>query len=110
MTVSGTVVSSTEYNRLKRLFFEKHKNDFVCDTSPMDGYGIYYKTYTFSDNASWYERMSPEFVESSVTAKGITIPVTVKMFKVEFWNSDVGFSKYYYELFDHTLLNRKIVI
>lgn len=86
------------YNEEKREFFQKHDNDFSCDTSSMDEYGRYWKTYMFEDGAIWYEAMSPEYVDYEVEVKLVKIHETIKMFRTEFWSTESN-SKYYYERF-----------
>lgn len=89
-------VSYSAYNEEKKAFFEKHHNDFECDTSPMDEYGCYRKVYNFEDDAQWYEVMSPEYVSQKVEVKMCKVNVKVKMLRTEFWSTDAA-SKYYYE-------------
>ena len=36
-------VNYNTYNEEKKVFFNKHHNDFRCDTSSMDEYGRYWK-------------------------------------------------------------------
>lgn len=43
-------VTYTEYRHDKHVFFRKHRNNFDCETSPMDEYGRYHKTYVFKEN------------------------------------------------------------
>lgn len=92
-------VNYREYNNDKQAFFKNHKNDFQCTTSPMDEYGCYHKEYVFTDNAIWYEVMSPEYVKASVEIKLVNVDVEVKMLRTEYWNTDNASSKYYYEKF-----------
>lgn len=92
-------VNYETYNSEKKAFFKKHHNDFECDTSSMDEYGRYYKTYTFADNAIWYEVMSPEYVSQEIEVKMCKVTVEVKMFRTEYFNTDDAKSRYYYEKF-----------
>lgn len=92
-------VNYETYNNEKRAFFKKHHNDFTCDTSSMDEYGRYYKTYSFADNAVWYETMSPEYVSQEIEVKLCKVTVEVKMFRTEYFNTDDAKSRYYYEKF-----------
>lgn len=96
-------VKYNEYNKDRENFFKKHKYDYECNTSSMNEYGVYHKEYMFSDGAVWFERMSPEYekVEVTVDVKGVTIEteLEVKLFCTEFWNTDTGVSKKYYERF-----------
>lgn len=91
-------VTYKEYTEDKRNFFEKHDYDFTCDTSNMDEYGRYCKTYSFADGAQWIEDMCPttEVVETEVCKAKVKI--TVKMFRTEYYSTESG-SKYYYEKF-----------
>ena len=91
-------VSYTDYMAEKRAFFVKHKYAYTTDTSPMDEYGRYYKTYTFIDGAIWYETMSPEYVETTFEVKLVKITQSIKMLRTEFWSTESQ-SKYYYEKF-----------
>lgn len=92
-------VNYTEYATEKLNFFKAHKNDFECNTSPMDQYGRYWKAYIFKDGAVWNEAMSTEYVQQEVEIKSYKVTVEVKMFRTEFWSTDNASSKYYYEKF-----------
>ena len=93
MTVIGK-----EYAAEKKAFIRKHgTKDWRVETSPMDEYDVYYKTYIFGDNAVWYERMSPEWEDIEAEAHGCKFKVSVKFFRTEYWNTDNACSKYYYE-------------
>lgn len=91
-------VTYKEYELDKKNFFEKHHYDYRVETSPMDEYGRYSKTYCFEDGATWYEVMSPEYVTTEVEVKKVIVKVEVKMFKTEYWSSEKG-SRFYYEKF-----------
>ena len=93
------VVNYNEYNKTKQEFFKEHKNDFSCETSPMDEYGRYHKEYVFEDGSIWYEVMSTEYVTETVEIKKCEISLKIKMFRTEFWSTDNSESKYYYEQF-----------
>lgn len=92
-------VTYKEYSEAKHNFFEKHNFDFTTTTSSMDEYGRYYKDYLFEDGAQWHEDMSPEWVKETVEIKKCKVVVEVKMFRVEFYNTDDASSHYYYEKF-----------
>jgi len=91
-------VGYKEYMSDKMAFVSKHNHDYVLDTSPMDDYGCYYKTYCFKDGAVWYEKMSPEICPAVVEVHGVKCKVEVKLFKTEFWSTETE-SKFYYEQF-----------
>jgi len=89
------------YVALKKDFFKKHeKADWNVDTSSMDQYGVYYKTYCFSDGAQWCERMAPVWrtakaeVEVEIGIK-VEIEKDVKLLEVEFWSTEMPSYKYY---------------
>lgn len=84
------------YNEEKQKFFKKHKNDFNCETSPMDGYGRYWKTYVFADGAQWCEAMTPVIDTIETIHLECKVKVDVKFLRTEFWSTESG-SKYYYE-------------
>lgn len=92
-------VSYNDYINEKKEFFEEHCNDFKCDTSSMDEYGRYWKTYSFEDGAQWCEVMSPTYETVEVEIKFVKVKVEVKMFRTEFWRSDEIGRKFYYEKF-----------
>lgn len=93
-------VTYKEYMEDKKAFFEKHDYDYTVDTSLMDEYGRYYKTYNFSDGAQWFEAMSPVTVTKTVEVEMVKVKVDVdiKLFRTEYWNTKSG-SKYYFEKF-----------
>lgn len=97
-------VSSKEYSEQKKSFFKKHNVDWKVETSQMDEYGVYYKTYVFEDGAIWYERMSPAWrsAEAEVeVVKGVKVKLqrNVKLFETEFFDSDNAGTRKYYEEF-----------
>lgn len=87
-----------EYTAKKMAFIKKHNGDWRVETSPMDEYGVYYKTYLFEDGAVWYERMSPKYEKVQVEVKRVKTTVEVKLFETEFWSTESG-SELYYERF-----------
>lgn len=91
-------VGYKEYMTEKLDFISKHNHDFIVDTSPMDDYGCYYKTYFFADGAVWNEKMSPETCPAVAEVHGIKVKVDVEMLKTEFWSTESG-SKFLYEKF-----------
>lgn len=92
------------YTTEKQTFLRKHgRKDWHVETSPMDQYGVYYKTYICGDGAIWYERMAPVWrtakAEAEVEGIKIEIEKEVKLFETEFFNTDNATSKKYYEKF-----------
>ena len=90
-------VSYETYMKDKKAFFEEHKYNFQCDTSPMDEYGAYHKTYIFDDHAVWYESMTPTYEKAKMEVKMVRFDVEVKLLRTEYWSTDHSESKYYYE-------------
>ena len=87
---------------LKRAFIRKHSAaDWKVETSPMDEYGRYFKTYTFDDGAQLCEVNGPawETVETEKTVHGVTVKFSekVKFFRTETWNTEDAHSVYFFE-------------
>ena len=87
-----------QYTEDKKLFFEKHNYNYTLDTSSMDEFGRYTKTYMFEDGSVWYEVMSPTLESTEVEIRFVKIKVEVKMLRTEYWSSESS-SKFYYEKF-----------
>lgn len=89
------------YTKEKQAFIEKHgtKGEWKVETSPMDEYGIYYKTYIFDDGARFYERMAPVSFKQEVEVAHTMVKVNAefKMQEIEYWDSDNATSRKYYE-------------
>ena len=83
-----------EYMKEMVEFFHKH-GDFTVTTSDMK-HDKYMKTYTFADGATWYEVCGSVFEKVEAEVRGVKVSTTVRLFRVEYWNSEAG-SKFYYE-------------
>lgn len=86
----------------KRAFIQKHhKSDWHVNTSDMDEYGRYIKTYLFDDGAQLIEVNRPvnETVDVEVEVKGVkvTTKLTVRLMESECWNTDDSKSVFFYE-------------
>jgi len=92
-------VTYQDYSNRKIGFFNRHGNDCNVYTSNITELGVYCKEYSFRDGAVWYERMSPVTESAVACLHGIRIPVEVRLFKTEFWDTDCSKSRYYYEKF-----------
>lgn len=99
------ILSYEEYEDYKIKFVERH-GDWKVDTSPMDEYGRYHKTYVCEDGATMIEVNEPEYAtaEATVTVKGVemTIKQEVKLFRSETWSTDNPNSVYHYERFERS--------
>lgn len=93
-------VSYETYRADKESFLKKHP-DWTVDTSSMDEYGRYYKTYTGADGAIFTEEMYPtyETAEAEVELHGVkvTLSESVKFMRTEYYSTDDSESRYYYE-------------
>ena len=95
--VKHMIMDYNEYMEAKRAFFKKHKGFADVDTTPMDQYNRYSKTYTCEDGAQWSEHMSYEWEIIETEVKKVHITTQVKLFRTEFYNTDNAESNYYYE-------------
>ena len=95
-------ITTKEYEEKKIAFLHRH-NDWKTETSPMDEYGRYHKTYICTDGAVFTEVNEPYYEEAAaeVEVKGvkITIRQTVKLFRTEGWSTDNSISMICYEKF-----------
>ncbi len=90
-------VTFKQYAEEKRAFFTKHnkKGEFKVYTSPMVD-DVYHKEYCYSHGAQWCERTELVHEQAVAEAHGIKIPVTVALYKTEYWSTEAP-SKYFYE-------------
>lgn len=93
-------VSYETYMADKKAFLRRH-DDWKVETSSMDEYGRYYKTYTGADGAIFTEEMYPcwETAEAEVELHGVkvTLSESVKFMRTEYYSTDNSNSNYYYE-------------
>lgn len=94
------IINYNELAEAKKNFLNKH-DDWSVETSPMDEYGTYDKTYYCSDGAQWIENYRPVYERTTIEIKGVKIPVTVKLLETEAYNTDDAQSLLYYEKFYH---------
>lgn len=95
-------ITTAEYNSRKLAFLRKHE-DWTVETSPMNEYGQYHKTYACTDGAIFTEINEPayETVEVETEVKGVKIRIKqeVKLFRTEGWSTDDATSITCYEKF-----------
>lgn len=84
-----------EYREEMQAFFKKH-GEWTVETSPLDEYNRYTKTYSFEDGAQWFEVMGDCWEEAEAEVKGMKMTVNVHLYKTEYWSTEAG-SKYMYE-------------
>lgn len=92
------ILTAREFEEQKITFLHKH-DDWQVETSPMDEYGVYRKTYVCEDGAQWFEVMAPVVKTAEVEVCKVKTKVEIKMLSIEAWNTDDGRSIYYYEKF-----------
>ena len=90
------MVTFEEYNKERAAFFKKHGSFRLHDTG-LNAANCYLKTYIFADGEIWCESCGPVYEKAVVEVRGIRTEVTVKFFRVEYWNSTEIGSKFYYE-------------
>ena len=93
------IVNYTEYSNDLDKFIKKHskKSDLHIWTSPIEN-GEYRKEYLFEDGASFYEINKMNYSEQTeIEIHGIWVMVEVNMIKHEYFSTDEGISKYWYE-------------
>ena len=78
------------------------KADWKVDTSPMDEYGRYVKTYTFSDGFQLIEVNEPSYEKVAIDyeVRGVKFheEKEVKLFRTEIWTTESS-SEIFYEKF-----------
>lgn len=87
----------------KSAWIKKHnKADWRVDTSSMDEYGRYVKTYTFTDGFQLIEVNEPSYetVELDYEVRGVKFheEKQVKLFRTEIWTTE-STSEIFYEKF-----------
>lgn len=92
-----TILTSKEYEQ-KKIEFLHEADDWRVETSPMDEYGTYVKTYVCSNGNVLTEVNRPVYETAEVEVKGIKVPVQVKLFESEMFSNKFG-SVYMYERF-----------
>lgn len=88
-------VTYTEYEAEKMAFIKKH-GEWTVETSPLDEYSRYLKTYTFEDGAIFWELMGAVTEEVEVKHRGLTFKVNLKMYRTEYWSTEFE-SRFVYE-------------
>jgi len=91
-----TVITTKEYMMKKADFLKKH-GDWKVDTTDMNQYGEYKKTYICEDGATWWEVNRPVDADATVEICKCTVKVCVKMLETEGWSTDEPASIYCYE-------------
>ena len=89
-------VTFAQYETDKAKFFKKHNYEYkVIDGGMKDD--VYCKNYVFADDAIWTEVVGPTWEKVFVEVKKVDVEIDVKMLRIEYFNTDEGKSKFYYE-------------
>lgn len=91
------ILNSKEYEA-KKFEFLHEADDWKVETSPMNEYGVYVKTYVCSNGNVLTEVNRPVYEEAEVEVKGVKVPVQVKLFESEMFSNKFG-SVFMYEKF-----------
>lgn len=92
------ILTTAEYAKEKISFLHRH-NDWKVETSPMDEYGTYHKTYTCEDGAVWNEVIRPIWDSIYTEVRKVKVNIGIKLLETEGWNTDNAQSIYCYEKF-----------
>ena len=90
------IVKNIDYEQEKDEFFKRHHNAFNVTTKGQDA-EYYTKTYTFEDQAIWYEVMRKVTVEAEGEIYFCKFRMPVELFETEYWSTDNSKSNKYYE-------------
>lgn len=92
-----TEITMKQYNAQKKAFNKKHWGSRGAkETGHVNG-EIIYKTVSFEDGHTWEEVTVPVYEVVEVKKHNITIPVEIKFYRTEVWDSENSFSRYLYE-------------
>ncbi len=84
-----TILTSKEYSE-KKISFLHEADDWHVETSPMDEYGTYVKTYICSNGNVLTEVNRPVYETVQVEVKGVKCDVQVKLFESEMFTNKWG--------------------
>ena len=90
------VVGMQYYEEQKRNFVLKHGN-FREETSLE--HNIIHKTLCFEDGSAWFEVYGKKEEIVNVEVKGVKLRTKADLFRLEFWSTDDGKSKFVYEAY-----------
>lgn len=92
-----TILTSKEYDA-KKIELLHEANDWKVETSPMDEYGQYVKTYICDNGNVITEVNRPVYETVDIEVKGVKMQVQVKLFESEMFSNKWG-SVYSYQKF-----------
>lgn len=92
-----TILTAKEYADKKSEFLRK-SGEWTVETSSMDEYGRYVKTYVGSNGNVLTEVNRPVYETVEVEVKGVNVKVDIKLFESEMftnkWGSVFTYDKY----------------
>lgn len=91
------ILEAKEYEA-KKIEFLHEADDWKVETSPMDEYGVYVKTYICSNGNVLTEVNKPVYETVKVEVKGVKVDVQIKLFESEMFSNKFG-SVFMYEAF-----------
>lgn len=83
------ILTSKEYSA-KIIQFLQQADDWKVETSPMDEYGVYVKTYICSNGNVLTEVNRPVYETVEVEVRGVKVQVPVKLFESEMFSNKFG--------------------
>ena len=92
-----TILTSKEYEA-KKIELLHEANDWKVETSPMDEYGTYVKTYICDNGNIITEVNRPVYETVDIEVKGVKTQAQVKLFESEMFSNKWG-SVFTYEKF-----------
>lgn len=84
-----TILTQKEYEKKKFEFLNK-ANDWKVETSSIDEYGKYVKTYICDNGNVLTEVNKPVYEKVEVEVKGVKANVEVKLFESEMFSNKFG--------------------
>lgn len=91
------ILTNKEYAQ-KKIDFLHEAGDWRVETSPMDEYGTYVKTYICNNGNVLTEVNRPVYETVDVVVKGVKVQTQVKLFESEMFSNKFS-SVYTYEKF-----------
>ena len=87
-----------EFDKEYTAFAKKHNAKAERREYTSFEHGIIRKMICWSDGATWWEVTETEYSENvEIETHGIKVNVNVPLRKTEYWNTESGGSKYFYE-------------
>lgn len=93
-----TVTTFAEFDKEYTAFAKKHNAKAERYEETRMTNGVIHKIVSWSDGATWWEITETEYSEDvEVEVRNVKVKVNVPLRKTEYWNTETGHSKYFYE-------------